>query len=200
MRQIIIFLCSIITSLLIISVAYTTPLYYTFEGNITKIQDGAGIVADAGLSLGDDVSYKFLFDFDRQGEYVQNNGTIVPVGGTFYVDLISGSLIDEKDGGFFNEDKDPYELNYGWDSTGRLLSNLFDNRTDIESEILGVRVSSWSVGDRVYGQEAAYDSVGVSSVVKSHLTLTSISVPEPSSLLSLCIGFFSIVAFKRQKQ
>jgi len=41
------------------------PLYYTFEGNVTSIeQDNAGIIASAGLSVGSNLTYTLLVDFD----------------------------------------------------------------------------------------------------------------------------------------
>jgi hypothetical protein len=57
--------------------SFAGPLVYSFFGQVSQTPyDGAGIVAEHGISVGDPVAFRFLVDFGRDGYYLLNNGSI----------------------------------------------------------------------------------------------------------------------------
>lgn len=102
----------------------TISKYITFEGTISSITDDAGIISDANLSVGDAISYLVRFDYESQywraaGTRTYNNGTVYTYNDSMYsgkhstfVDYIKGSLLQPKDGGFFNAPGDVAEYNH----------------------------------------------------------------------------------------
>ena len=108
--------------LLGIGTARAVPMYYTFEGALTHVQDTA---AESGLNLGDTVSYTLLVDYERAGTYTADNGyvytqvdrTITNSDGSstnwdyFYVDYISGSALGNLGTDYISE------FNYGFTTT-----------------------------------------------------------------------------------
>jgi hypothetical protein len=211
MKNISLFLFTILLILLCVGITFAAPYYYTFEGQITSINDGAEIINEAGLTIGDDVTYVFLIDYNKPSTYTRNNGTIYTYidnanNDYFYFDYVSGSLIEEKDGGYYNSDTDIAEYNHGrYSLTGSnhtvAYSRSQDNWARIEA-FLGP-MPSWSIGDTLVGAEIAYDSTGASSFFNSSLTVTNISpapVPIPTSMLLLGSGLIGIVGIKRKYQ
>lgn len=53
---------------------------YTFEGKVSNLfKDTAGIIANEGYEIGDQVYAQFHVDFERDGYYILNNGeTLFP--------------------------------------------------------------------------------------------------------------------------
>ena len=115
---------SLFLSLTVLGVtsAFAAPVYYTFTGELASIhRDDAGIAADLGLARGDAVTYVFMIDKDLPGTYITNNGTEYlqetrpgrPITHIFfYADHISGALLQEKDGGYYNQPYNIAEYNY----------------------------------------------------------------------------------------
>ena len=169
-----------------VGIARAVPMYYTFEGTVTVMADGAGIIANAGLELGSKVSYVFLIDFDQPGSYRRNNGEIGEFG-EFYAAYISGSMLSEKDGGFYNAPSDIAEYNFGfynWASfyTGSTNSNVYlaiFNSNILELGSLG-RVSN-----------TAWDAEGnYSQLDAQDLMLTEISPYLPVHSIENILTFF----------
>ena len=84
------------------------PMYYTFEGTITHIADGAGLAAD--FSLDDSVQYTWRVDTDVDGSRTYNDGSVQVfddgvssqgVVDIYSVELISSQYIVSPDG-YFN--------------------------------------------------------------------------------------------------
>lgn len=116
------------------SPAYAIQYYFTFEGEITSIQeysrsipglDYTGVVTEQGITpddpdgytVGDTVQYTILFDFDSDGTWTRNNGeTLIredsPPSDFFYADYISGDALSEYNGGYYNADNFWAEYNY----------------------------------------------------------------------------------------
>lgn len=163
------------------------PYVYTFTGTVTSIpEDAAGIIADAGITVGTPVSMSFLVDFAEQGYVVLNDGSIVTPDqwtgwlsnyDSFYTKYVAGALIDEKDGGTFNGPSDLAETHIGSirhgddDSVINGLSQdhrVFVNKTE--------HINNWVVGTTgILGREDAYDANGNRSRLDSSMTLTKIS-------------------------
>lgn len=183
--------------------AMAVPLYYTFTGSVTYIDDSTGAIADAGFAIGDSVTYTFILDFDADGTWTLSNGTVNTVADSvfsdyYYTDYVSGDALGQ-DGGAMAE------RNYGRDSLtgdfGLLHGNSAYDGVDIFSRLADA--SDWAVNDTVSGYNQAFDStVGAYSYLRSSLTLTDISpvsVPEPSTLLLLGFGMLGLLAFHRRQ-
>lgn len=211
-------LVSLILGLFTVSAVSAATLYYTFTGEITDTSlDNALIIHESGLKVGDPVQYIVEINFDRQGETIYNDGSIwlrddstgvcfdpsCPDGAcffdvdSFYAHLVSGSLIEEKDGGIFNDPDDWLEVNRGdqrdvspcpdtpdpYNGTwGYLTLDSRDQLTTIRHETMATR--DWVVGTTVSGNENAYGvyidpSISPVSVIESSLELTAISDTIP---------------------
>ncbi len=175
--------------------ASAIPIQYTFEGSITVINDGAGIIADSGMVLGDRVSYVFVLDFDKPGSYTLINGTVNYIGfaDTFFADFVSGDILLEKNGGYFNRSNDVAVANYGlygyYSSiyTGSRNSNLY----------LGIsNFSNFVIGSAARVSNTAWDSLGnYSQLDAQDLILTNINspIPEPDKILLFGIGLAGLL-------
>ena len=187
-------------------VAQAVPMYYTFEGTITVMSDDAGIIADSGFELGSQVSYTFLIDFDIEGSYTLNSGEIIDVGDrinrdTFYGDYIEGSMLNEKDGGFYNAPTDNAESNYGiynWLSlyTGSRNSNVFLAIYNSNSLELG---TTGRVSNTVYDSYGVYSQLDAQDLVLTSITSVPTPVPEPSTIILLGTGIVGMIATRKKQ-
>ncbi|MBW9263324.1 MAG: PEP-CTERM sorting domain-containing protein [Candidatus Thiodiazotropha sp. (ex. Lucinisca nassula)] len=73
------FIAAGLASLLLLGSAQAIPLYYSFEGSVASypISDQSGFLGDVGLAAGDNVSFTFMIDKDRQGTRRGPNGELV---------------------------------------------------------------------------------------------------------------------------
>jgi len=117
--------------------AQAVPMYYTFGGTVTIVtSDNAGAIADAGLSAGSAVNYTFVVDFDADGFWTQNDGTVNTMTANayydpFYATYISGDALEQVDGGIYNADGWAAEMNIGYDcligTCGAIAANSDDD-------------------------------------------------------------------------
>ncbi|MEW8413609.1 MAG: hypothetical protein AB2728_10890 [Candidatus Thiodiazotropha sp.] len=182
--------------------AGAAPFRYTFSGNVTNISDGAGAAATAGITTGGAISYTFLVDRDQPGTYTRNNGSTFILTDTlntdfFYDDLLSGSVIDEVNGGFFTSPTSIAEYNRGYNSLNtnysQLLGGSNNNFVQITSSL---DFDLWGVGQYVQGMEAAWSNSGAITIVNSNLRLSSITpVPIPAAAWLFATGLLGLLGF-----
>ena len=208
--------------------AYAAPMYYTFTGTITEFDDGAGIIADSydtSTFIGRSIEYVFLVDLARAGEVTGFDGEKTIIADStyegisfdyFYVEGISGTLISEKDGGFYSIDNQPYaqaDGRYGWNYTQLYPYHGYQGYMGFGSdnhyftvgnytggEYINTHVYDWVIGQVVRGGEGALDSVGNRSDYHSSLTLTNISpVPVPAAAWLFGSALLGLAAVKCKK-
>jgi len=207
---------SALLAILLAATASADMKYYTFEGWITQIYDNAGAVAQAGLAVGDAVSYTFAVDFEAAGYETCYDGTIIPHTDTepayygqdhydyFYADVVAGDYLSCPDGGYYNYGGATQEKNYGYvaysDYSGVMGSTLLGDSYNDGITIGGPNfqhILDWSEGT-AYAYicyESTCDSDVNWSSITSYLTLTSISdtnpavVPLPGAVL---LGFLGL--------
>jgi hypothetical protein len=217
MKYILSSLLSFFIFFLLISTASALPMTVSLEGQISSIpiyyNDSAGILAEQGISIGSMIKYSFLIDFDLNAFTVMNdNSTVSYVDGIgsstssnidyFYAELLSGAIIPEKNGGFYNDADQAADIHYGVRNGGAdaewvIVTGSSNSlvRLDWPSE------DSWldgiiNVGEVARIQCWGYDSFGNKSYFRTDLTVTETSsitpVPEPATILLLSFGFFFI--------
>jgi len=210
----------VLFSSLICSTAIASPVYYTFEGEITTIShDNAGVISSAGLTVGSSVSYTLLIDFDAVasvsyfGGYIEYDDYADTTSWDyFHVDYISGSALTEVDGGTYNtagpaDGTGPMsvsESNYGYNTltgapSGYLSTNSQDERLVLKK--YGINVSDWVIGTTVNVDNWAYDSENNQSQLFAEVQLTSISsVPVPAAVWLFGSGLIGLVGLARRKK
>ncbi len=211
MMRILVFL-----SFLVALPAQAVPLLYTFEGTIFHIQEpDSPLATDAGLSLGDKVTYRLLLDFDAPG-YAEPGGSPLsdildtndPSLGPdyhgerhfFYAEYISGSALN---GGLHG-----HESLFGYDDW--VVHNVSGDRTGGLSEISVVdflhfdgsgAASEWTIGSSglVADLWGAMDHPGA---VRSDWTIVAIDpfdIPLPGSPAFLLLGLAALGALHRRR-
>ena len=168
------------------------------------------------------VEYTFLVDTAAQGELHYNDPVFdyFSVDGSspefsidfFYTDFISGSLIDELNGGSRNSDSDLKETNRGFyiDYYLGTQNDLYqfnggsgDNSINIES----VGLSTLALGSLWIGSETARDQNNLVSSYSSNLELSRISdvypsasaVPLPAALWLFGTALIGLIGFGKRK-
>ncbi|MEW8469716.1 MAG: hypothetical protein AB2637_14380 [Candidatus Thiodiazotropha sp.] len=183
--------------------AFAAPFTYTFTGTITSIDDDAGAANTAGIALGDSVSYTFLIDRAREGRETRNAGSynLLADNGaydTFFADLLSGSVIDEVNGGFYNNPGDIAEYNSGSERLNDGYHTFFggsDNNT------INLEFFNLGVGSSAMVTEYAFNNAGLfTTVISNDLSLTGVSpVPVPAAVWLFGSGLLGLIGLNYRK-
>lgn len=225
MKKILVCLCWMFFLFGIIGNANGTPLYYTFEGTVTRLSDGYSAFPE---DIGDIVKYVFLIDSDRQGTTLYSDGTTFEYEDStsgydysdyFYAEYIGGSAPPVKDfiqysfknmyGEATTHDTGTRKSNWGY-FLGTDEVNYI--RISWGTEDGPASISSWSIGKEFGASNVTYfydiDRVGASGL-QSDVTLTSISemnpfsninpVPEPASIILLGSGLIGLAGVRKKK-
>jgi len=172
--------------------------YYTFQGNITAMDNFYGLLGP-GVSIGDQVTYTFLIDLASNGTYTRNNGQIVTVSdnpsvNNFFTDYISGDALQElSDGGYFNASYEIAEYNYGSEHLQTPYSYKYQVNGNSNDNLLTIAGNSLNSGDSFFAYNEVYSASGLSSGIWSSVTLQSVSpslpvAPEPISSTLFLVG------------
>jgi len=108
-----IFICTMLLVLGLVGMANAAPMYYTFEGPVSGVNDATGMLAEQGIEDGVWVTFTVLIDFEVSGMETYNSGFVktMPTG-YFYADFLSGTKIETLDGGYYNGDDHIAEYNW----------------------------------------------------------------------------------------
>jgi hypothetical protein len=213
------FLCS--------SVVSASPLYYTFTGSVYIVDDSANIIANTYGDLNDFIAntvveYTFLVDTAVQGEFhyndpdldhssVDSSSPTISVD-TFYTDLISGSLIDELNGGYYNADGYLRETNRGfyadYHTSTQDYYQLVGGSSDNPVDLWSVGMPTLALGSLWLGSETAVDQNGLGSSYYSNLELSRISgvspsvsaVPAPAAAWLFGTALIGLVGFSKRRK
>lgn len=213
----------VVVSQLLSGIASALPVYITVQGSVGVIStDAAGIIAEAGYDIGSILSFTLAIDLERGGTITYNDTSVIeyvdPYGRRdFFAEYISGDILQEKDGGFYNAGTDVAQCNYGQTGDTNAYypdwfegcltvgsSNSFINLMDIRSP-----PEDWHVGGSLGAlfTFVANDSLGNCSSLMGMLdtitymgTSAPVPVPEPSTMLLLGTGLAALLSYSKKRR
>ncbi len=186
--------------------ATAAPIYYTFEGTVTSINDPYGQLPTSGeFSIGEVVNYTFLIDFDATGSWQYNgynNFRTVETPDTtsqdyFYTALVSGSPVVSNWYDIYSVTNYGLQSQEGYSAYGAITGSNYLSLVNYN-----LNVSDWVIGTNVVAKDL-WGTSSQSYYVQSQLTLTNIVdptvVPLPGAIGLLSMGLISLLSFRRRK-
>ncbi len=192
------FMFVVLVAFLAPAMVAAAPVYFTIEGTVSSIWDGAGHAESAGVNMGDTVQYVVAVDSDVQGSYTLGGRTI-QVFDSVFSSLEKGIL-----GGFsYNPENDAMN-NYVHDYGNRTdvfagnananlyVSDFYNGLSQLaEGGALGtVYEMSYAARDKVF-----------SRIDLNDITITNVSThatPLPAGILLLGSGAGALVLVRRR--
>ncbi len=189
----------ILVLLTLASNVYATPLYYTFEGEVSNIfnsENDFDATKYNGLDIGNSLSYTFLIDFDAAGTRTRSDGSVFEFQDNtrydaFYTDYIAGDKLSltSVDG--------IKEFNFGKSRQNRVGNIVGGNALVLYSFDISI-VQEWAIGTNVNSIDLGYGDDSSFTLLSGDLTLTNISdtynmdIPEPATLLLFSLGLLGL--------
>lgn len=205
----------VIFVLLCSTTAYSTPMYYVFEGSISSIKNPDNVdLSQYGINSSA-VEYVLQFDFARQGEYTNADGTKYTysddVFESFYVDYISGDAITIPGYGNYREYNFGSEEVFIYNNELRYSINISVNDSNDRLDIYRYGLytqdtnlaTNMAIGDKFNFKDRFDDQYlgNPNAYISGSLTLTSIRsvpVPEPATIYLLCSSMIFFICLKRK--
>ena len=171
------------------------PVLCTFEGTVYSVDDGAGAAAAASpppIIYGTPVTYQVRIGLNNDGYVTDNDRNLIKVCDTltqdyFFAEYASGSLINQVNGGYYNDSQDLSAIRFGVNSLlptgtntnpkGMLVVGSNDNSIILAN--VDLTVSQWTFGTNIVCVEEAHDNLGTTTEIVSWLTLTGIEGQTP---------------------
>jgi len=219
-KTILITLSSMILFFTGIGHVWAVPMYYTFEGEVIYDRwDTLGLLDAFGITNGDQISYTFLIDIERQGIEWENDGVIYgtykdrPNNDMFFAKLISDPYLTPD---WYNPDYGTYVGDNDSDPFERADFSDYSMQGGREDEVTfkmshRVWISSdegfiqdWQVGKIVDSSEWVNGpGENIYSGFGSELTLTkieSVPVPEPTTMFLFCTGIAGLAGSRIRRK
>lgn len=196
--------------------ATASPMRYTFEGviNLLGQNGGTSVLADAGLTIGQNVSYTFDIDHDRDPQATRYDGTVYnswpdsPGNNYFWSDYVSGDAFLDDSLGRTPQPFNTKEFNWGQDF---VAGDVFMGSNNAFLEVFSghnVLSKDWEVGYLLNFQNFVATS-GTRSYwerIRGSGTLVSITdpsqvadVPVPGTIALMGIGLMGLL-FNRKRR
>jgi len=174
-----------------------SPLFYTLEGSILSISDQNNIIASEGYSVGDSFTIVLMADEALGGSATRNDGGVVPIANSIFINYIGGSAIPVINGGTQNAPNNIAENNLGFVNGGAFFGRMLssNNRLEIDeaggpnaSSELGGLPSNWhfsggpfiTTTDFSFMQTLKEPSIPGSSVsISGEVTMTNVTSVNP---------------------
>ena len=203
--------------------ANAAPVYYTFSGEVTYVNDTQGLIATQGLGVGSHVSYTFIVDADLQAYKYRVDGTVevfsdvqVPSwrADRFYVDYYSGDALLKDGNGWYTDplssgyNQFKYaEYNYGdnsWLSGSGINAFVKMNSDDNSLAIQDFEYYfPWETATNIRAENRIRSSInGNESVLVAYLNFSGSSdtppVPIPGAVLLFGSSLVGIIGIRRR--
>ena len=186
--------------------AWASTMYYTLTGTVSSVRDSAGLAGQAGISIGDTLSYTVAINTDSIGGQTNPWQSWTMGSNSYWAESYSGNLQGDTIGS--GRTMDNYvrvEGNEDWWS--RRVVYAGDNYSNIYFQDAGgmqTGFDDWTVGTVLSSlSETAYSGWSSSSVVLNSATITRVSssapTPVPAAVWLMGMGIAGLGIIRRKR-